>query len=70
MPETKRGYETRLTLSDVGRGGQKGNKWECFQKFSNRKVHFPCGLMDKALDFELFDAQRGKEMVVLLLEYH
>ena len=50
----------------------------------------PCGLMDKALDFDtngpqfksqwelmvqitsvvLFDAQRGKEMVVLLLEYH
>ena len=79
-----------LTLSDVGRGGQKGNEWECFQKFSFRKAHFPRGLMDKALDFDtegpkfksqwkliihitsvaLFDAQRGKEMVVLLLEYH
>ena len=79
-----------FTLSDVGRGGQKGNKWEFFQKFSVWKVHFPRGLMDKALDFDtkgpwfksqwelmvhitsvaLFDAQRGKEMVVLLLEYH
>ena len=79
-----------LTLSDVGRGGQKENQWEFFQKFSGRKVHFPRGLMDKALDFDtegpkfksqciliihitsvaLFDAQRGKEMVVLLIEYH
>ena len=42
----------QLTLSDVGRGGQKGKKWECFQKFSVRKVHFPRGLMDKALDFD------------------
>ena len=41
-----------LTLSDVGRGGQKGNKWECFQKFSMRKVHFLRGLMDKVLDFD------------------
>ena len=41
-----------LTLSDVGRGGQKGNEWELFQKFSGQIVHFPCGLMDKALDFD------------------
>ena len=41
-----------LTLSDVGRGGQKGNKCECFQKFSSRKFHFPRGPMDKALDFD------------------
>ena len=41
-----------LTLSDVGRGGQKGNKWECCQKFLSWKVHFPRGLMDKALDFD------------------
>ena len=41
-----------LTLSDVGRGGQKGNKWEFFQKFSSWKVHFPRGLMDKALAFD------------------
>ena len=45
-------YITNLTLSDVGRGGQKGKKWECFQKFSSWKVHFPRGLMDKALDFD------------------
>ena len=44
--------EISLTLSDVGRGGRKGNKWECFQKFSNQKVYFPRGLMDKALDFD------------------
>ena len=41
-----------LTLSDVVRGGQKGKKWECFQKFSSRRAHFPRGLMDKALDFD------------------
>ena len=41
-----------LTLSDAGRGGQKGNKWECFQKISTQKVHFPHGLMEKALDFD------------------
>ena len=40
-----------LTLSDVGRDGQKGKKSECFQKFSSRRVHFPHGLMDKVLDF-------------------
>ena len=43
---------TLLTLSDVGRGGQKGNKSEFFQKFSCWKVHFPRGLMDNALDFD------------------
>ena len=44
--------ESDLTLSDVGRGGQKGNQSESFQKFSSQKAHFPCGLMDKALDFD------------------